>query len=131
MAQETERVEIVRRLFEARRAGSAPGMGPHASDLYTEDTELYVPFGLDSGLYSGLDEVARFWRRYFEAWGPIENEIEHMLEHGDCVHVQWRAGASSASGMRVPEGSRGSVTYFFRGSRVARTVFYMDWMAAD
>jgi hypothetical protein len=90
------------------------------------DTTRSPLAGLDR-VYKGLEEVARFWREWLEAWGEQHYEDPELIDAGDQV-ILWVTSheiRGRGSGIKV-----GIPPYAWlvtlRDGKVVRGIMYMD-----
>jgi ketosteroid isomerase-like protein len=73
----------------------------------------------DSGLYVGLDQLAKYTRGFLEPWTRIAIEAEELIDAGDTVIAAIRQhGAGMGSG--APTELRYFQVWTFRGRKVIR-----------
>jgi ketosteroid isomerase-like protein len=118
-----ENVEICRRMSVAFRNGDwAAAFEPVHPDIEMDATR--GPIGELARTYTGLDEVAAFWREWLEAWGP-QSYDEELTDAGDQV-VMWVTGhelQGRGSGIEVGMPPYGWVATLRNGKLVKGTMY--------
>jgi ketosteroid isomerase-like protein len=121
-----ERVQLVRRAYEAWNAGGPGALMP----FVTDDVELMdAPELPDAGSWTGRDAVQRRLTEVADAVGGHSGDLESFEAHDDLVLVAmtWRRDTD-------PEGetSLGRVFHVVRveGGRIARITVFLDEAAA-
>jgi len=113
-----ENVEIIRQAFEAFNEGNYSGF----LNLYDADIVCVVPQGgdIEVGTFHGADEVERYYRRWFSAFGETSRiEIEELIEAGDSVIAIYREKARGRlSGAEVER--FGCAVYTLRRGKIIR-----------
>ncbi len=82
-----ENVEIVRRVLEA----SAHRDAKTVFSLFDPEAEWENSRGpfkdlIGAGIYHGHEGLRHFWHEYYaEAWETVEDNLEELIDVGDCV----------------------------------------------
>jgi uncharacterized protein len=95
-----ERIELVRRGFEAWNAGDVET----TLELLDPEVEIYTAEGIvNSGTYKGHDGFMRWAQQWFEAWEEFHNELEEVVAVGDrhAVARSHQTGRGRGSGVEV------------------------------
>jgi hypothetical protein len=126
-----ENVEIVRGLTAAIRKDDPIAAWTAAAELIDPEiemdtTRLLAP-GL-AGVYRGPDEVARFWRDWADAWGPLGQFTDpEVIDAGDRVFAWFTQhelrGKGSGIDVEMPE--YGWVATV-RARKVMRATLFLD-----
>ena len=121
-----ENVENVRLLGTAFRTRD----WATAADVLHPEIEMDVtrsPIVGHAHIYRGLDEVARFWAEWLEAWGGVDLEDPELIDAGDQV-LSWTTHQimrGRGSGIEVEMPEFGWLTGFHDGKVVWATL-YLD-----
>lgn len=97
----TERLELVKRGYEAWNSGDRSWVLEHMS----EDVEwISPPEDPDPGTYRGHEGVEQFWAQWRAAVGQLRFTAEETIEAGDhVVVVARRSGRGETSGLEVSD----------------------------
>jgi ketosteroid isomerase-like protein len=97
----TERIELVKRGYEAWNSGDRSWVLEHMS----EDVEwISPPEDPDPGTYRGHEGVEQFWAQWRAAVGQLRFTAEETIEAGDhVVVVARRSGRGETSGLEVSD----------------------------
>jgi uncharacterized protein len=80
-------VEVVRKLFDAwNRHDFDTAWALFDPDLVVDRSRSLV----DSRIYRGTDEVARFWTDWWSTWATTHWDIDELIDAGDDVVVLGR-----------------------------------------
>jgi ketosteroid isomerase-like protein len=113
-----ENVEIIRQAFEAFNEGNYSVF----LNLYDPDIVCVVPQGgdMEAGAFHGAEEVERYYRRWFTAFGETSRfEIAELIEAGDSVIAIYREKARGRlSGAEVER--FGCAVYALRRGKIIR-----------
>ena len=119
MSQEAN-LALVRSIFDAWTAGDY-------SDVAWADPEIeFLTEGPSAGLYHGIEEMARVFRGWLDAFDQFATEATAFEAHGDAVFVEARFhGRGKASGMPL-DALRGANVFVIRDGRVVRLELHID-----
>jgi ketosteroid isomerase-like protein len=102
-----ENVEVVRRAIEAFNEGDLDSaLRDAAPDVQVDWSRSR---GVEAGVYSGLDEVRRFWTSFIETFDQITITPEDFIECGDDVvipNLGRAVGRGGIPGRREKRGGR-------------------------
>jgi ketosteroid isomerase-like protein len=117
-----ENVEIVRRAYLRVLAGER---GP-VPGFFHPDAEYHtLPIDPDAAVHRGIDEIARHFRDWGEAFSDLRSEPVEIKGNGDSVFVWVRlTGYGTSSGLPVELEYAGVWT--LREGKVIRVVEYVD-----
>lgn len=130
-----ENVEVVRQLTVATRKDDLVSAWTAAAELLDPEIEMdptRLPAPGVAGVSRGLDEVARFWRDWADAWGSLgQFEDPELIDSGDQV-VAWftqheMRGKGSGIEVKMPEYAWVATV---RDRKIVRAVVYLDRVEA-
>jgi ketosteroid isomerase-like protein len=111
----SERVEIVRRGFEAFNAGEFESFG----DVLDHDVVAVVPESMaNAGVYRGREGFARMLEHWVEPWENLRLEVQELIEDGDAVLAP-TVQSARGRGSGVEISMRVVFLLSFRGDRLA------------
>ena len=124
-------MQAVRKVAEAFRTGDpntawTAALAVLDPEMEMDMTRLPVP-GL-AGVYTGLEDVAGFWRAWLDAWGSLgEFEDMEIVEAGDQI-VFWTtrqtmSGKGSGIAIDMPEYAW---TATLRDGRIVKATIFMS-----
>jgi len=113
-------VEVVRKAIAAynRRDLEAVAALNHPD----VEVDWSASLGVEAGVYRGREEVARFYKSYFDTFEEINIKPDRFIESGDLVvvpnhgHVRGRDGIEAVA--------RSALLFELRSGRVARLCLY-------
>jgi ketosteroid isomerase-like protein len=120
-----ENVEVVRRVYEAVARGDTTAvLAAYDPDIEWEFTRSPFRSLFKHDVYHGHEGLRSFIReRYEEAWESIEDDLETLIEAGECVvSVVTTKGRGRASGVEVERKHAGLWT--FRDGRIVRVAWF-------
>ena len=117
-----QNVEIVRRSYLRALAGEpAPVPG-----LFHPDAEYHsLSTDPDAAVHRGIDEIARHFRDWNEAYPDMRSEPIEFKGHGDRVFV-WVRLVGHGAYSRIPVEWEGARVWTLREGRVIRVVEYLE-----
>jgi uncharacterized protein len=121
-----ENVEIVRRAIEAwtrRDLDSAlQDLDPDAGVDWSES------FGVQRGVYRGIEEIRRFWGDWLEFFEEIDVRAEAFIDAGEHVVVPNRTYLRGRDGIEVDAGS--TSVWTLRDGKIVWQRLYQEKEAA-
>jgi ketosteroid isomerase-like protein len=115
----SQKVEVVRRMYEARDAGDAEG----TLACFHPEVVLDARVRMDSGIVHGREELARVigeWVGSFDEW---REEIHEIRDLGSQVYVvATQRGRAKGSGVEVE--SRYALLYEVAGGQIMRMAMF-------
>jgi ketosteroid isomerase-like protein len=116
-----ERVEIVRRGWEAFNRGDPAFLTDFAEDAEFEEDPAFP----EAGVYRGREEIAGYIRGFQEQMRDHRFEVEEVRDLGDQVLALLHETARGASsGVHVDQ--RPAFLFEFRDARIVRMRAYLD-----
>lgn len=112
-----EKIEIVRRLFEATTRRDAEAAFPLLDPEIEWDMARF-PFPDLAGVYRGRADVFAWWLRYFDVWAESGFAIVDAIDVGEDLAVTTRAWGTGRDGIEVEQVFVNLVTV--RNGRLAR-----------
>jgi ketosteroid isomerase-like protein len=124
-----ENVEVVRRVFEAFRAGLGrgdPGAAYDDTDVLAADAEWVAVRDLGAEVFRGRDGFIEFMRRWTEDFEDWDIQLDRLIDAGEdrVVAVFHQTAKGRASG--VPVELNVAIVYDLERGRVVRMRNYLD-----
>ena len=118
-----EKVEVVRRVFEAgARRDSPTALALYDRELVWDVSRLEgVDF--EGGIFHGHDGLRRWFRGWFAAWESVRNDLDELIDAGDSViSVTTQRSRGQTSGIEVE--LKQYAVWTVQGGKVTRVVWF-------
>jgi uncharacterized protein len=118
-------LEVLRELYSHWERGDFTYWEPFADDYVWKAVDV-----IESGEYTGIEEVSAAWRAWLQAWDGFRVEAEEVVAGSDGRYVvkQLFRGRGKASGLESEERSAAVAT--IQDGRIVRMEGYWDIDAA-
>jgi ketosteroid isomerase-like protein len=119
-----ENVEIVRRMYDAvARRDAATVLTFYDPEVEWDITRRPIGGLVGGGVYHGHEGLRSFFRKWYEAWESIAEELEELIDTGEhVIAVVTSRGRGRASGVAVE--TRGAAVWTIRKGKVVRVVWF-------
>jgi ketosteroid isomerase-like protein len=115
----SHKVELVRRMYQARDSGDAAG----SLSCFHPRVVLDASPRMDSGVVHGREALARFIAEWVEAFEDWREEINEIRDLGDQVLVvATQRGRARVSGVETE--ARYALLYAVQGDQITRMALY-------
>jgi ketosteroid isomerase-like protein len=114
-------IEALRAVYERWARGDF-----HDTDVFTDDIVWIPADAPESGMFRGIEEFAKSWRGFLEAWEGLRSEAEEIvpLSAGKYLVMQVFRATGRASGVETE--AKSAVLVTMRGGRIARMEGFWD-----
>jgi len=120
----SENLELVRSIFEARERGDYSSVEWAAPDI-----EYVVADGPEPGTWTGLAEIAEYWRELLTAWQDHRSLADEYreLEDGRVLVLGHSSGRGKTSGVDLSAlATPWANVIAIRGGKVTKIVLYNE-----
>jgi ketosteroid isomerase-like protein len=119
-----ENVEVVRRMYDAvARRDAATVLTFYDPDVEWDITRRPIGGLVGGGVYHGHEGLRSFFRKWYEAWESIEENLEELIDAGEhVITVVTSRGRGRAS--RVEVETRGAAVWTIREGKIVRVVWF-------
>ena len=120
----SENLELVRSIFEARERGDYSSVEWAAPDI-----EYVVADGPEPGTWTGLAEIAEYWRELLTAWQDHRSLADEYreLEDGRVLVLGHSSGRGKTSGVDLSAlATPWANVIAIRGGKVTKMIVYWE-----